>query len=992
MMTTTLTLTLSCCALLGSASTYLPPYERSAVPRFPLEGGGSAIVCDSSLQGGTALRARIQSVGCFLQQAETTGMRPGNCLTGTVGHSTDADMIELATPLRHNASCLQVDTGTVTHEGSGSLSVSVNGGANWTGGGLRTPPDWWWMWSPQHAYGGEIMFFERVAVAFSRRPYIHEPLGELLLRTDPALAASLAASKAPVQLSIALPFAATVEQQTQTFTSATNPSLLRVVEMRLLFSFAGLPATINQDVFISITADGRTYTKVKRMQRYPPPANSSTALVVQVDHSTRSLLVDGRVFAGNGYYVNFIGQGETGGYHNDGLSYNGAAASLLRDAQRGVNQGMIYELGTFTAEQQLAILDELHSGGYKVLYDLMSPLCALRPEDTACMHSVRLNGCLNGTGPDCISNNADLRSVIDRTVGLVKDHPAVLAYYICDDCCYSDNGTSFQSQAYNYIKELDPYHAVVGAVQCAPSWSFLDSPSQITPTSNLSQAVIGLGEQPATQISLDYIMQENYGRRFVDSSCNGSWAQCIGGDGILRNGIRFEPLVNCLGVGAFGSEQADGPSEEKFASLAYLGLIEAGMMDHLTFVIDSGHPSDGYQVDAQTRVAEQFRELRPSLQGTFGANFELTAAIEAVGDDAPGCDRSYLGSCLRAKVFEEETKAGGGGVCAHLIVVNVNATFAAQFRVTLGSGGKLAPTGPAVRLFGMGKNLSISAEGALDTDWIAPGGHNVYRIGCAASKPVHGNVIKSVKVGIDKIDTQGPQRGMYFSKAIFAGDMLWGTSEYHDSSVDRALSYGQRLRQPLPEALMQSDTAVSRTGRHSVKVTLPSADPLVFPLPGPSLASHNYNCTNTPPAASKASWAKTGSAPCPGDLVTGSSISLPRTETWLVTLYFQASPVGTRVDIMEGGWNFTSAVQRNWQTDQTVSGYIGQPIASATSSAELGSDGHRVWQKLTTRVEKATAPAVVALQVRVAPPVSERGFGASVWLADVSVTKATANE
>ena len=113
---------------------------------------------------------------------------------------------------------------------------------------------------------------------------------------------------------------------------------------------------------------------------------------MQVDHSTKSLLVDGRVFAGNGYYVNYIGSSESGGYHNDGLSYNGAAADLLRDARRGVNQGMIYELGTFAPAQQLGLLDRLHAGGYKVMYDLMSPLCALRPEDTACMNSVRFNG------------------------------------------------------------------------------------------------------------------------------------------------------------------------------------------------------------------------------------------------------------------------------------------------------------------------------------------------------------------------------------------------------------------------------------------------------------------------------------------------------------------------------------------------------------------------------------------------------------------------
>ena len=121
-------------------------------------------------------------------------------------------------------------------------------------------------------------------------------------------------------------------------------------------------------------------------------------------------------------------------------------------------------------------------------------------------------------------------------------------------------------------------------------------------------------------------------------------------------------------------------------------------MDHLTFI----NPA-GYQRDTQARLAEQFRELRPSLQGSFGANFSLTAAIEAVGD-SPGCDRGYLGSCLRAKVWEEESK---GGICAHLVVVNINATFPSQFRVTLGGGAEGSPAGPAVRLFGLGRNLSI---------------------------------------------------------------------------------------------------------------------------------------------------------------------------------------------------------------------------------------------------------------------------------------------
>jgi hypothetical protein len=40
---------------------------------------------------------------------------------------------------------------------------------------------------------------------------------------------------------------------------------------------------------------------------------------------------------------------------------------------------------------------------------------------------------LNGTGPNCVADSADLRAVLNSTVGLVKDHPAILAYYICDE-------------------------------------------------------------------------------------------------------------------------------------------------------------------------------------------------------------------------------------------------------------------------------------------------------------------------------------------------------------------------------------------------------------------------------------------------------------------------------------------------------------------------------------------------------------------------------
>ena len=44
--------------------------------------------------------------------------------------------------------------------------------------------------------------------------------------------------------------------------------------------------------------------------------------------------------------------------------------------------------------------------------------------------------------------------------------------------CQSDVGTAYQAQAYNIIKALDPYHAIIGASDCGDTWVFFD---QATP-------------------------------------------------------------------------------------------------------------------------------------------------------------------------------------------------------------------------------------------------------------------------------------------------------------------------------------------------------------------------------------------------------------------------------------------------------------------------------------------------------------------------------
>jgi hypothetical protein len=63
-----------------------------------------------------------------------------------------------------------------------------------------------------------------------------------------------------------------------------------------------------------------------------------------------------------------------------------------------------------------------------------------------------------------------------------------------------------QAQVYSVIKDLDPYHATIGAANCGSSFLFRDIPSLLPATVNRSTAWMEHG-QPALQLSLDLVMQ-----------------------------------------------------------------------------------------------------------------------------------------------------------------------------------------------------------------------------------------------------------------------------------------------------------------------------------------------------------------------------------------------------------------------------------------------------------------------------------------------------
>ena len=126
---------------------------------------------------------------------------------------------------------------------------------------------------------------------------------------------------------------------------------------------------------------------------------------VQVDHSTKSLLVDGRPHSGTGFYLDGIG-------HPHGPFANLTEYIVKGSAPIRLNHGMIYGLHSLPADEILWVLDQAHSVGFRVMLDMPTQL-----DDCGDVSGTHPNAtCFNDTNSPAL---ASLRTTVD----LVMGHP-----------------------------------------------------------------------------------------------------------------------------------------------------------------------------------------------------------------------------------------------------------------------------------------------------------------------------------------------------------------------------------------------------------------------------------------------------------------------------------------------------------------------------------------------------------------------------------------
>jgi hypothetical protein len=727
--------------LLASA----PPTISSVSPTLlPTTGNTTLLVWGRSFATGRLASCRLASA------------TPGTAWT----HAGYAGKSDLRFPAKViNDSLLECVPPAVLAPGPGILSVATNCTTvpcvlgNW---GQHVP----WQSGLPWAEPVQVTYFTLVDATVGRRPYINETVAELLIATHVSLRGT------PLEVSAFLPAdQAHTERAGSSWKWRIRPQNGSDI---VSFPLKGLPPTINTDLRITITAQvGVNFTRWRRFQRAPPLPADSHAVPVVVDHHTKSLNVGGKLFIGLGWY---LGLADWNGTEHVKIVPETILELVRTQAALGVNQVLVIEsqVRKWSNMELLAFMDGCHEHGVKVIHPMMS-------------------FGTGGGGPnaqhyerhwDGSAAAAQWKAQVLANVTLIKDHPALLGYSICDDCCGgSADFIALQSRLYNTIKAADPHHITTGAVQCHNVWLWSDVENSLLQQAGSPPLIPVHANDSQTQLSLDYPVIENYGMILsepsggaakgdaipgwanpllaqctpasIDHSCTntgllvdhagtGEWEGGTTGDGAFRHGAEWEPLCNIYSILADGAFQDIPAAPIDSRTGMWLGVINAGLVNQLAFNLKfatlqplSG-PTGGWRQTIQLPLfGGEVAALAPSLLAPFGSVPSLTVTVlQGVSLRPHGVLR---GPVVRAKAWMEPDCPT---ICAHLAVASFDQDSPAQFSVRIEGGlpGQQGKAANATRLFDASYNATLEADGTL-SDWIGAGATHVYEVGCTGPRP-----------------------------------------------------------------------------------------------------------------------------------------------------------------------------------------------------------------------------------------------------------------
>jgi hypothetical protein len=378
---------------------------------------------------------------------------------------------------------------------------------------------------------------------------------------------------------------------------------------------------------------------------------------------------------------------------------------------------------------------------------------------------------------------------------VIKDHPALWGYYICDDCCKGFDFLWELAWVYDAIKRIDPYHLTAGFAECGELHAF---------------------QEP--HLSLDAPIRENYRPEMAYHHNDGSIDQ-PGSDGNLRMPPNtFEPVFNGL--------QAERQVVPEVArSNAYLGLITANLIHHNWYVFNSINYVRWQNVNLVDSVFAEFQELSSSVLSPFTTQHPTVKILE---------ETATVGN-IRTRAWRNPAHDDG---CVHLVVVNSVqegvAPEPSMFKIEVDGldAGEIA--GGATPIWGMGcvvnftappmqaalcRNVALKPCGAAGSatlsDMIGPSDTAIYQIGCKLPAAVADNYAADpgFEGGLDTHPMPGPPGVPGYN--LDDHQATWGLIARDDDGDLNGRSYDD-------STWLRMDTARPHSGLKSGRFSLPT--------------------------------------------------------------------------------------------------------------------------------------------------------------------------
>lgn len=441
---------------------------------------------------------------------------------------------------------------------------------------------------------GFIEHYAAVAPSFTRRPYVRETEGGLVLDFDTSLLGRA------LRVRAALGATVLVDEE-------LRPSTTRRI---VAFPLKDLPASVYAAATIDVSAGAEVYSHERVFARAPPP--TTHAVVTQVDHERRALLRDGVPFALAGWFAGGYGHESAGlpaatyGADAADLAMLGQASLVAEWGRQG--QTFVRAMKFTNISQGLRFLDEARRSGVAVLFNVEADKLARGLASIPDTHT--------GVVPNATAVWANVSAAIDA----YKGHPAVAGWYACDDCCHMSDLDAYgpvEYAALAAIKERifarDPHHVMFGTVACGETWYW-------------SEAGAGLG--------IDVIMKEAYGGGMSTMAAYRQFP------------MTHAPLVNMPMPALLGAGAA-------VRAHAYLGAMTAGMY-HVCFYNYAPQTmfksAENYAV---SRYAAEASALLPSFAASTGDGDLFRA--DAGGALDPSTGRPVV---IYGRYYEESKDCG----------------------------------------------------------------------------------------------------------------------------------------------------------------------------------------------------------------------------------------------------------------------------------------------------------------------------------------------